>query len=123
MKRLILEMGSGADLYGMDYTKAAIRAFNDAIRHSSITLFSSLDINHNEMNVNITIGVQEPNKVNIEKLRAQVPRGNPKVIATFGGQNIDSRCNGDFSVVATCAIEAYVPILSGRYTIIQAPKE
>ena len=34
MKRLILEMGSGADLYGMDYTKAALRAFNDAIRHS-----------------------------------------------------------------------------------------
>jgi len=32
MKRLILEMGSGADLYGMDYTKAALRAFNDAIR-------------------------------------------------------------------------------------------
>ena len=101
MKRLILEMGSGADLYGMDYTKAAIRAFNDAIRHSSITLFSSLGINHTEMDVKITIGVQEPDKVNLDELRAQVPRGNPSIIALFGGQNIDSRSNGDFSVIAT----------------------
>ena len=123
MKRLILEMGSGADLYGMDYTKAAIRALNNAIRHSSITLFSSLDINHNEMNVNITIGVQEPDKVNLDELRAQVPRGHPLVIAKFGGQNIDSRSNGDFSVIATCAIEAYVPDLGEHYTIVRAPKE
>jgi uncharacterized protein (TIGR02058 family) len=123
MKRLILEMGSGADLYGMDYTKAAIRAFNDAIRHSSITLFSSLDIDHTEMDVKITIGVQEPDKINLDELRAQVPRGNPNVIATFGGQNIDSRSDGDFSVVATCAIEAYVPDLSSRYTIIGTQQE
>ena len=123
MKRLILEMGSGADLYGMDYTKAAIRAFNDAIRHSSITLFSSLDIDHTEMDVKITIGVQEPDKINLDELCAQVPRGNPNVIATFGGQNIASRSDGYFSVVATCAIEAYVPDLSTRYTIIRAPQE
>ena len=123
MKRLILEMGSGADLYGMDYTKAAIRAFNDAIRHSSITLFSSLGIGHTEMDVKITIGVQEPDKVNLDELRAQVPRGHPLVIATFGGQNIDSRSNGDFSVIATCAIEAYVPDLGEHYTIVRAPKE
>jgi uncharacterized protein (TIGR02058 family) len=122
MKRLILEMGSGADLYGMDYTKAAIRAFNDAIRHSSITLFSSLGINHTEMDVKITIGVQEPDKVNLDELRAQVPRGNPSIIVLFGGQNIDSRSNGDFSVIATCAIEAYVPDLSERFSIIRAPK-
>ena len=123
MKRLILEMGSGADLYGMDYTKAAIRAFNDAIRHSSITLFSSLDIDHTEMDVKITIGVQEPDKINLDELRAQVPRGNPNVIATFGGQNIASRSDGYFSVVATCAIEAYVPDLSSRYTIIGTQQE
>jgi uncharacterized protein (TIGR02058 family) len=123
MKRLILEMGSGADLYGMDYTKAAIRALNNAIRHSSITLFSSLGIGHTEMDVEITIGVQEPDKVNLDELRAQVQRGHPNIIATFGGQNIDSRSNGDFSVIATCAIEAYVPDLGEHYTIVRAPKE
>ena len=34
MKRIILEMGTGNDLYGEDYTKAAYRAVEDAIRHA-----------------------------------------------------------------------------------------
>ena len=41
MKRLILEMGTGTDLYGGDYTKAACRAVRDAIGHSSLSLFRS----------------------------------------------------------------------------------
>ena len=42
MKRIILEMGTGNDLYGEDYTKAACRAVDDALHHSSLTLFRSL---------------------------------------------------------------------------------
>ena len=38
MKRLILEMGTGNDLYGEDYTKAANRAVQDALHHSSLVL-------------------------------------------------------------------------------------
>ncbi len=37
-KRLILEMGTGNDLYGEDYTKAAIRAVQDCLHHSSLSL-------------------------------------------------------------------------------------
>ena len=40
--------------------KAALRAFNDAIRHSSIILFRSLGLDHSVMNVKVTIGVQDP---------------------------------------------------------------
>ena len=39
MTRLILELGAGNDLYGEDYTKAACRAVQDALHHSSLTLF------------------------------------------------------------------------------------
>jgi uncharacterized protein (TIGR02058 family) len=31
LKRVILEMGAGNDLHGGDYTKAAIRAVEDAV--------------------------------------------------------------------------------------------
>ena len=44
MKRLILEMGMGNDLYGMDYTKAAKRAVEDAFRHASLRVFQSVDL-------------------------------------------------------------------------------
>ena len=60
MKRLILEMGMGVDLYGGDYTKAACRAVRDAIGHSSLSLFRSCGFSHREMQVKVTIGVQEP---------------------------------------------------------------
>ena len=34
--RVILELGSGNDLHGSDYTKAALRAVQDALHHSSL---------------------------------------------------------------------------------------
>ena len=38
LKRVITEFGTGNDLHGGDYTKAAVRAVQDAIHHSSLTL-------------------------------------------------------------------------------------
>ena len=43
-QRFIIEMGMGNTQYGQDYTKAASRAIEDAIRHSSIPMFGTLDI-------------------------------------------------------------------------------
>ncbi len=47
LQRIILEMGTGNDLYGEDYTKAATRAVQDALHHSSITLFRTMGIENN----------------------------------------------------------------------------
>ena len=69
-KRIILEMGSGNDLYGGDYTKAACRAVQDALHHSSIILFRSLGYDHRTMRVQVTIGVQKPDQVDIAKVCA-----------------------------------------------------
>ena len=66
MKRLILEMGTGVDLYGGDYTKAACRAVRDAIGHSSLSLFRSCGLSHKDMQVKVTIAVQEPEKVDAD---------------------------------------------------------
>ena len=117
MKRLILEMGSGADLYGMDYTKAAIRALNDAIRHSSIILFRSLDLDHSVMNVKVTIGVQDPEQVDVDSLISEVPRGNPEINVVFGGHNMTTTQGENPTVVATCAIEAFLPDLSHEWDV------
>ena len=63
MKRLILEMGMGNDLYGEDYTKAACRAVRDALHHSSLSLFKSMNLDPSKMFVRVTIGVQKPELV------------------------------------------------------------
>ena len=63
-KRVILELGTGNDLHGGDYTKAALRAVQDALHHSSLTMLRALKVNSKtDMFVNVTIGVQQPDKV------------------------------------------------------------
>lgn len=110
MKRIILEMGTGNDLYGMDYTKAAKRAIQDALHHSSIVLFKSLDLSHEDMEVRVTIGVQEPDKLDIAALEAELPRGNAQVTSALGGLNAHDTDNDQTHVIATAAIEAFLPI-------------
>ena len=85
MKRLILELGAGNDLYGEDYTKAACRAVQDALHHSSLTLFKSLDLDHADMQVNVTIGVQNPDRVDRGLVVAELPRGTAIVTVVTGG--------------------------------------
>lgn len=108
--RIILEMGTGNDLYGCDYTKAACRAVQDALHHSSIVLFKSLGYDHKDMQVHVTIGVQEPDKVEIDRVRAELPRGTAHVRSTFGGLNVLDSEQGTTHVIATAAIEAFIPV-------------
>ena len=110
MKRLILEMGAGNDLDGGDYTKAACRAVQDALHHSSITLFRSLGYDHRDMLVKVTIGVQVPDLVDVERVRAELPRGTPEVQVVKGGLDAHDAENENVSVIATAAVEAFLDI-------------
>ena len=118
-QRFIIEMGMGNDLYGMDYTKAAARAIEDAIRHSSIPMFEALGISHDEMRVSVTIGVQEPDKVDCDVLAQKLPRGRATVTAIHGGLNVANAETGTTIVIASAAVEAFLPDMAGRFT---APK-
>ena len=114
-QRIILEMGMGNDLYGQDYTKAACRAVEDALRHSSITLFTTLGIDHSVMRVQVTVAVAEPDQVDLEVVRSKLPRGRAEVSAVKGGLNVETE--GQTHVVAQAAVEAYLPNLSDRYRL------
>ncbi|UWR23712.1 Lin0512 family protein [Sulfitobacter sp. S190] len=110
-QRVIIEMGMGNDLHGMDYTKAAGRAIDDALRHSSLPLFGVLDLPHADMRVQVTIGVQDPDRLDLDALRARLPRGRAEVRAVFGGLNVPA--NGETIVIAQASVEAFVPPQTG----------
>ncbi|WP_027967161.1 Lin0512 family protein [Halomonas halocynthiae] len=116
-KRIILEMGTGNDLYGEDYTKAACRAIQDALHHSSIVLFKSLGIDHHEMRVQVTIGVQQPERVDIETLHAELPRGRPEVKVVHGGLDVHDSGNTTTHVIATAAIAAFLTLEDGAWKL------
>ena len=117
LKRLILELGTGNDLYGEDYTKAAIRAVQDAMHHSSLTLFRSLNLDPNLMEIAVTIGVQKPAEVDVDQVAAQLPYGVVTVRPVFGGMNVEDPSNGTVTVIATAGIEAFYPNQTGRFQL------
>ena len=112
-QRFILEMGMGNDLHGMDYQKAAARAIESAFRRSTIPMFETLGLPHAEMRVQVTIGVQDPDRLDTGALAALLPRGRATVTAVRGGQNVTNPETGETIVIATAAIEAYLPDQSG----------
>ena len=72
--RVILELGSGNDLHGSDYTKAA------------------------------PIGVQRPDQVDLEAVKKSLPVGNVTVKAVKGGLDVADPENNDPAVIASAAI-------------------
>ena len=108
-QRFIIEMGMGNDQYGQDYTKAAARAIEDAIRHSSIPMFTALDIPSDQMRVQVTVGVQEPDQVDCAALAKNLPRGRATVSAVQGGLNVTNPDTGNVLVIASAAVEAFLP--------------
>ncbi|MGB3244977.1 MAG: Lin0512 family protein [Sulfitobacter sp.] len=110
-QRLIIEMGMGNDLHGMDYTKACGRAIEDAFRHSSLPLFGVTGLPHDRMRVQVTVAVQEPEKVDIAALVAKLPRGQAEVRAVMGGLNVPT--GGDTIVIAQASVEAFLPAQTG----------
>lgn len=111
LKRIILEMGTGNDLYGEDYTKAAKRAVQDAIHHSSLTLFKTLDIDPQSMQIELNIAAQEPEKVNLDEVAQELPYGQVTPKAVYGGLNIHDEVTGRTSVIVNAGIIVRLPLV------------
>ena len=104
LKRIILELGSGNDLHGGDYTKAALRAVQDALHHSSLAFIRTLGLDIKTMQVEVTIGVQQPDKVDIEAVRKSLPYGVVTARAVQGGLDVPEEGAHDKAVIASAAI-------------------
>ena len=102
-KRVILEMGSGNDLHGGDYTKAAVRAVQDAIHHSSLSLIRSFGLDSRKMQVEVTIGVQQPDRVDAAAVKATLPHGEVAVKVVKGGLEIPNDAGTGSTVIANAA--------------------
>ncbi len=102
--RVILELGTGNDLHGSDYTKAALRAVQDALHHSSLSFIRSMKLDKKTVDVEVTIGVQKPELVDLEKVKASLPVGNVTVKAVKGGLDVADPENNDPAVIASAAI-------------------
>jgi len=109
-KRIILEMGTGNDLHGGDYTKAAVRAVNDALHHSSLSFVRALDLKADDLLVEVTIGVQKPEQVDAEAVKAALPHGRVSVNVVKGGLDVPDDERDDTAVIASAAVAVRVEL-------------
>lgn len=110
LKRIILEMGTGNDLYGEDYTKAAKRAVQDAIHHSSLTFFKALNIDPNSMQIELNLAAQKPDEIDLEAVAKELPYGQVTPKAVFGGLNIHDADTDRTSVMVNAGIIVRLPL-------------
>lgn len=113
-RRLVLEMGQGVSLHSRDATQAAIRAVEDALRHSSLAAFATCGLSSAEMRVQVTVAVPRPGEVDREAVAAALPRGRAEVSAVEGGLEVGDGAGG-FHLIASAAVEAFVPDQAGRW--------
>lgn len=115
-RRYLVEFGMGADLHGLDVSKAAGRAVKDAISHCCLCGMEELlgiqDPNR-AMKVHIRVGCPNPEKVETEALAALIPFGSPQVEVVHGGLSVrglavPSLGDGDNIVLANAALTVWV---------------
>jgi uncharacterized protein (TIGR02058 family) len=104
LKRIILEMGHGNDMHGGDYAKAALRAVQDALHHSSLPFHRSLGFDVAGLEVEVTVAVQRPEQVDAQVVAKSLPIGKIKVNVVKGGLDVIDKETGAGPVITTAAI-------------------
>ena len=104
LRRYITEMGMGVDVHGKNYTTAAKRAVSEAIRHSSLNFFKTLNKSADEMRITLVIGVTNPNAVDSKEVARELPYGTVKVEVKQGGLEVPNEAGDDAIIIANAAI-------------------
>ncbi|MGI3184191.1 Lin0512 family protein [Nioella aestuarii] len=103
-KRLLTEFGQGTSLRRQDYTEAAIRAVKDALWHNSINLAELFGRDKSDMQIEVDIGVAEPDQVDVDAVGAVFPYGQVSVTAVKGGLDIPRSDGKAPTVIAVAAL-------------------
>lgn len=104
LKRYVTEMGMGVDVHGRNYTNAAKRAVSDAIRHSSLNFFQTLNKSPEDMHITVMIGVTNPDAVDNDAVAHEIPYGTVKVSVVAGGLEVPNEPGDDSLVIANAAV-------------------
>lgn len=102
-KRMVLQIGMGTDIRGVDYTKAAVRALRDALWHNSLSVADALGLDVDSMRVEVTIGVPKPEQVDKQAVLDVLPHGTGTVTVVQGGLEIPNDAGTGATVLAQAA--------------------
>ncbi|WP_171184712.1 Lin0512 family protein [Ruegeria sp. HKCCC2117] len=102
--RVLVEFGMGTSLRRMDYTEASLRAIKDALWHNSVNMAELFGFPKEAMIIDAEIGVQKPDQVDTDALKAIFPYGQPNITVTKGGLDIEQPHGDGCTVIANAAL-------------------
>ena len=117
-KRYLVEIGTGADLHGMDVMEAASRAVRDAVSHCCMCgLVETLGVQdlRTEIRVEMKIGAPDPAGVDPEPLKKLLITDNVDVEVVQGGMLLngihrDEFGKGDQIMIVVAGLTVYVKV-------------
>ena len=102
--RVAMEFGMGTSLRQADYTKAAVRALSDALWHNSLSMAEAFGFDKSDMIVDVEIGVQQPDSVDIAAVQAVLPYGQTAVTVSHGGLDVPKPDGSGVTIIANAAV-------------------
>ncbi len=111
---MVMEFGVGTDIRGEDYTKAAVRALENALRHNSISIADALDKRREDMQVKILIGVAKPDEVDTAAVAAVLPYGQAEVRVVEGGLDTPLENKEGAVVMVNAGLTVYLDVDEDR---------
>src|ERR1700739_720621 len=104
LKAMVLQICTGTDIRGADYTKAAVRALRDALWHNGLSVADAVGLPVDAMQVEVTVGVPRPERVDQQAVLAVLPHGTGTVRVVEGGLEIPNDAGTNTTVIANAAV-------------------
>lgn len=102
--RMALELGMGTSLRKGDYTRAAVRAVQDALWRNSVSFAEAFGFEKSDMLIDVEIGVQKPDEVDRGEVGSVLPYGNGSVNVVIGGLDVPKPDGSGATILANAAI-------------------
>ena len=125
LKRMVLQIGMGTDIRGADYTKAAVRALRDALWHNWLSVADAVGLPVDAMQVEVTIGVPRPDRVDKQAVLAVLPHGTGTGAGRRRRARNPQRCGHQFDGHRQCRrgraarYSVRVAIMKGKRVILE----
>ncbi|MEP3276319.1 MAG: Lin0512 family protein [Stappiaceae bacterium] len=109
-KSMVMEFGMGTDIRGDDYTKAAVRALQNALRQNTIRFAQAFGQSPEDMHVTVDIGVAKPDQVDPDAVAAVLPYGKATVNVVEGGLDTPREDVAGVTIVANAAVTVHLDL-------------
>ena len=109
-KRMVMELGMGTDIRGGNYTKAAVRAVENAVRQNSLTVAAAFGQSGEDMHVKIVIGAQKPELVEKAVVADVLPYGTREVEVVAGGMDTPKDDGTSGTIMVNAALLVYLDL-------------